>query len=66
MKGLRALGLAAAGGGWRKAAADRVAPAAASRTRFGAVQIRVALGLAFLGMSVKYLVDTLRRFRARA
>jgi hypothetical protein len=47
--------------GWREKAADAVAPRVAQRSRIAEDQIRAALGLVFLGLTVKYLVTTTRR-----
>ena len=47
--------------GWKEKVADRVAPAVAGRTRFGEEQVRAAVGLFFVILSVRYLVKTARR-----
>jgi hypothetical protein len=59
------LGVAAADSGWRKKATDAIAPAVGrSRVPLGERQVRAALGLLFLALSVKYVASTLRRFRS--
>jgi hypothetical protein len=65
MSMVKDLGVAATQSGWRKQAAEKLAPAGASRTRFGQDEIRAALGFVFLALSVKYLVGTATRFRDR-
>ena len=62
---LTELGLAATReAGWRTKAADAVAPRAArSPLPVREEQVRAALGLLFLGLSVKYVVGTLRKLR---
>jgi hypothetical protein len=60
---LKELGLAAQrDAGWRTKAADVVAPRAArSPLPLREDQVRVALGLLFLGLSVKYVAATLKK-----
>ncbi len=62
---VRELGIAATGAGWRQKAADAVAPRVA-RSPLPAREehVRVALGLLFVALSVKYLVGTVRRAAA--
>lgn len=58
------LGEAAVASGWRKKAADKLAPPLArSPLPIRERQARVVLGLAFLGITVKYLAGTLTRAR---
>ena len=47
--------------GWREKAADAVAPRVAGRSPLRESQVRAALGLLFLALTVKYLVTTTRR-----
>ena len=47
--------------GWRKAVADRVAPAAASRAPASEEQVRAVIGAAFFGLALFYVVSTLVR-----
>jgi hypothetical protein len=47
--------------GWRKAVADRVAPAAASRAPATEEQLRALIGAAFFGLALFYVVSTLVR-----
>ena len=59
---VKELGHAAAASGWRQKAADAVAPKVArSRLPAGEGEARALIGLAFLALSVKYLVGTFRR-----
>ncbi len=51
--------------GWREKAADAVAPRVAHRSPLREDQVRVAVGLVFLALTVKYLVTTARRFLQR-
>jgi hypothetical protein len=62
---VKELGLAATtDAGWRTKAADMIAPRAArSRLPVREDQVRVALGLLFLGLTVKYLAGTLAKLR---
>ena len=46
--------------GWRQQAADRIAPALSRRTPLSEDTVRAALGLIFLGLTLRYLVRTLR------
>ncbi len=64
-KPVRRIGHAAVAKGWRKALADRVVPPAARVAPVAPERIRTALGLAFLALSTKYLLGTVRRFRQR-
>ena len=64
---VRALGQAAVAGGWRRKAAERVAPRVAdSAAPLSGTEARAALGLAFLAMSGSYLVRTVRDGMQRA
>jgi hypothetical protein len=47
--------------GWRKAIADRVAPAAADRAPASEDQLRAAIGAAFFALSLYYVLSTLAR-----
>ena len=47
--------------GWRKAIADRVAPAAASRAPASEEQLRALIGAAFFALALFYVVSTLIR-----
>ena len=47
--------------GWKGRVADEVAP----RAPFRDEQVRAALGLVFLGLSVRYLIRTTRRLLGR-
>jgi hypothetical protein len=47
--------------GWRKALADRAAPAAAKRAPFSEDQARAAIGGAFFVLSLYYVVSTIVR-----
>jgi hypothetical protein len=47
--------------GWRKAIADRVAPAAARRAPVSEDQLRAAIGAAFFLLSLYYVASTLAR-----
>jgi hypothetical protein len=47
--------------GWRKALADRVAPAAAGRAPASADQLRALIGAAFFALSLYYVVSTVIR-----
>jgi len=47
--------------GWRKTLADRVAPAAAERGPASEDQLRAAIGAAFFGLALFYVVSTLVR-----
>ena len=47
--------------GWRKAIADRVAPAAAGRAPASEEQLRALIGAAFFGLALYYVVSTLIR-----
>jgi hypothetical protein len=51
--------------GWRAKVGDRVADAIGERTRFDADRVRVAVGLAFLALSVWYVASTLARIARR-
>lgn len=62
---LHELGRAAVASGWRSKVTELVAPAVAERTPVQEENARAILGLAFVGVSVYYLVATLRRFRSR-
>jgi hypothetical protein len=48
--------------GWRKRLADAAAPRVSRRTNAAEGDIRAALGLLFLVLTVRHLVVTLRRF----
>lgn len=56
---VRTLGQAAVADGWRRKAAERVAPRVAGSAPVSIGQAQAALGLAFLAMSGAYLVKTL-------
>ena len=45
--------------GWRKAVADRVAPAAAGRTPASEEQLRAAIGALFFALAFVYVVRTI-------
>ena len=47
--------------GWRKAIADRVAPAAAGRAPASEDQLRAVIGAAFFALSLYYVVSTVAR-----
>jgi len=47
--------------GWRKAIADRAAPAAAKRASFSEEQARAAIGVGFFLLSLYYVVSTIAR-----
>jgi hypothetical protein len=47
--------------GWRKAIADRAAPAAAKRAPFSEEQVRATIGVAFFALSVYYVGSTIAR-----
>jgi len=51
--------------GWRARVADRVAPPISQRTRFDVNQVRRAIGLVFLGLSVLYLAKAVREVARR-
>ncbi|MDQ3570587.1 MAG: hypothetical protein M3396_08200 [Actinomycetota bacterium] len=51
--------------GWRTRVADRVAPAVSRRTPFDVNQVRKAIGAAFLGLSLLYLVKAARELVRR-
>ena len=51
--------------GWREKAADAVAPHVARRSPLRESQVRAAVGLVFLALTVKYLVTTTRRLLER-
>ncbi len=53
------LGRAAVSSGWRASVADKLAPRVANRTPLSADDVRILLGLAFVGVSGYYLVRTL-------
>jgi hypothetical protein len=46
--------------GWRQKVADRVAPAVSRRTPLDEEDVGAILGLAFLALTVRYLVRTVR------
>ena len=46
--------------GWREKVANGVAPALGKRTPLDEAQIPTFLGLAFLGLTVRHLVRTIR------
>jgi hypothetical protein len=47
--------------GWRKAVADRVAPAAAQRAPLSEEDVRAAIGAAFFLLALYYVVTTIAR-----
>lgn len=47
--------------GWRKRVADKAAEPLAERTPMSADQVRALLGALFFGLSVVYVVGTIRR-----
>lgn len=55
-----ALGQAAVAEGWRRKAAERVAPRVADTAPVTGTEVGAALGLAFLAMSTSYLLKSLR------
>lgn len=63
MRPVRRVGHAGVGKGWRKAVADRVAPNASRIMPLTTDQVRTALGIVFVGLSAKYVLGTVRRFR---
>ena len=52
--------------GWRKAIADRVAPAAAGRAPASEEQVRALIGAAFFALSLYYVVSTVARMLKQA
>lgn len=46
--------------GWRARVADRVAPAVSQRSPFDVDQVRRAIGVVFLGLSLLYLLKAVR------
>ena len=66
MPELKQLGEAGVSAGWRKKLADRVAPPVASRTRLSPDQVRAALGLIFVGLSLSYVARTVLGFARRS
>lgn len=56
---VKALGRAAVAEGWRRKAAERVAPRVDSSAPLSGDEARAALGLAFLALSCSYLLKTL-------
>ena len=63
---MKELGEAAVAQGWRKQAADALAPRVGrSRLPLRERQVRVVLGLALFAISLKYLGGTLARARRR-
>ena len=52
--------------GWREKVGGRVADAVGERTRLDADQVRVAVGLLFLALSVWYVASTAARIARRA
>lgn len=51
--------------GWRERVADTVGPRLARRSPLRESQVRAALGLVFLALTVKYLLATTRRLLDR-
>ncbi len=62
--GLLSAPLAGVNKGWRKAAADRVAPRLAARTPLRDEHARATLGAVFLSLSTYYVIGSVRRFRS--
>jgi hypothetical protein len=61
------LGASATATGWRAKVADSVARRAdASRLPLNDRQVRAALGLGFLALSVRHVVETVRHYRLSA
>jgi hypothetical protein len=61
------LGEAAAASGWRATVADGVARRVdSSPLPLNGRQVRAALGLGFLALSVRHVVETVRHYRLRA
>ena len=52
--------------GWRARVADAVASPVARRTRLSDDQVRAAVGAVFFGLSVVYVVGTVRRFAGQS
>ncbi len=52
--------------GWRARVADAVASPVARRTRLSDDQVRAAVGAVFFGLSVVYVVGTIRRVAGRS
>lgn len=52
--------------GWRAKVGDVVAGPAAKRTPFSEDQVRAAVGVLFLVLSIKYIVDAVRRLNGSA
>lgn len=50
--------------GWRDKVADGVAGPVSSRTGFDTEQVRAVVGIAFLALSIYYVVSTLRKLAA--
>lgn len=50
--------------GWRAKVADTVAPPVAKRSRFGEDDVRVAVGVVFLVLTVLYVVNAVRELAA--
>lgn len=51
--------------GWREKAGDRIAEPLASRTPLSDDQIRAVVGAAFFGLSLYYVIGTIRRVTAQ-
>ena len=51
---------------WRARVADAVASPVARRTRLSDDQVRAAVGAVFFGLSVVYVVGTIRRVAGRS
>jgi len=51
--------------GWRGTVGRQVADQVSRRTRLDAEQVRVAVGLAFLGLSIWYVASTIARIAKR-
>ena len=52
--------------GWRARVADAVASPVARRTRLSDDQVRAAVGAVYFGLSVVYVVGTIRRVAGRS
>jgi hypothetical protein len=58
--GIRDVGRVGAGRGWRRRVADAVAPAVAQRTPWSDDNVRAALGLVFVAISLRFVAGALR------
>ncbi len=51
--------------GWRASVADKVAPVVSQRTRFDVDQVKAAIGLGFLALSLLYVARAVRELSRR-